>query len=105
MGELYDRLFMRYAEHRRWLAERVARQADFPDLDLRTRTKPPIHDVHYDPRELILLTREQFETLTRTRRGGRSHPASRPRRAVPVGVLATDPTPSATWGTRSRAGG
>jgi hypothetical protein len=40
---------------------------EFTDLDLRTRPKPPIYDLHYDPRELILLTREQFETLTRPR--------------------------------------
>lgn len=88
-------------EHRRWLEQRVTRQAEFfgyamdepaavrplaaaggrlvlgleldgrveafPDLELRTRPKPPIYDLHYDPHELILITREQFETLTRPR--------------------------------------
>jgi Sulfotransferase family len=88
-------------EQRRWLEQRVARQADFfgyamdqpaavrslaadggplilgseldarveefPDLELRTRPKPPIYDQHYDPRELVALTREQFEKLTRRR--------------------------------------
>jgi hypothetical protein len=40
---------------------------EFADLDLRARPKPPIYDLHYDPQKLILLTREQFETLTRPR--------------------------------------
>ena len=48
-------------------SELDARVDAFPDLDLRTRPKPPIYDVAYDPREVVLLTREPFETLNRAR--------------------------------------
>jgi hypothetical protein len=48
-------------------SELDARVDAFSDLDLRTRPKPPVYDLLYDPRELMLLTREQFETLTRRR--------------------------------------
>jgi hypothetical protein len=112
-------------EHRRWLEQRVSRQAEFfgyamdrpvavrslaaggplvlgseldgrmdqfGDLDLRRRSKPPIYDVHYDPHEVILITREQLETLTR-RRGLRAlgirlvRPLPRPVRQAAVRIV------------------
>ena len=85
----------------RWVAERLARRAEFfgydldqpapvaplsagggllvrgvelderveafADLDLRTRPRVPLYDREYDPRKVILLTREQFAHVTRPR--------------------------------------
>ena len=39
----------------------------FGDLDLRTRPQVPIYDQEPDPRELMVITREQFAYLTRPR--------------------------------------
>ncbi|HEV2812236.1 MAG TPA: sulfotransferase [Solirubrobacteraceae bacterium] len=48
--------------------EEVERRIEqFPDLDLRTRPQVPIYEREYDPREVMLITREQFALLTRPR--------------------------------------
>ncbi|HEX2086499.1 MAG TPA: sulfotransferase [Solirubrobacteraceae bacterium] len=67
----------------------------FEDLDLRTRREIPIYDGFFDPREVILLRREQFEWLTRPR-GIRGVGAAivrrfpdRPRRATVRAVRST----------------
>jgi len=39
----------------------------FGDLDLRTQPQVPIYEREYDPREVILITREQFDKLTAPR--------------------------------------
>lgn len=39
----------------------------FADLDLRTRQQVPIYDREYDPRDVMVITREQFAYLTRPR--------------------------------------
>jgi hypothetical protein len=49
----------------------AARIDAFPDLDLRTRGIVPAPDRLYNPRELIVLPREEFEHATR-RRGVRA---------------------------------
>ncbi|HEX8206300.1 MAG TPA: sulfotransferase [Solirubrobacteraceae bacterium] len=49
-------------------AELDERIEAFPDLDLRTQPQVPIYEREYDPRDVILITREQFDHLT-ARRG------------------------------------
>jgi hypothetical protein len=39
----------------------------FADLDLRTQPQVPIYEREYDPRDVILITREQFRELTERR--------------------------------------
>jgi Sulfotransferase family len=52
-------------------AAAVAARIDrFPELDLRTKGVVPVEDRLYSPRELVLLTRQDWETLT-ARRGVR----------------------------------
>jgi hypothetical protein len=47
--------------------ELAARMEAFPDLKLDVRPKPPIYDTPNDPHDVILITREQFATLTAPR--------------------------------------
>jgi hypothetical protein len=56
----------------------------FPDLDLRAQQQVPIYDREYDPREVILITREQFDHLTRPR--GLRAVAVRIARKLPMGA-------------------
>jgi hypothetical protein len=62
------------------IAERVAR---YDQINLGVQRHPPIYDTYYDPREVILLTREQFAWVTRPR-GARGAGAAVVRR-LPAG--------------------
>ncbi len=48
-------------------AEVDARIDAFPDLELRTQPQVPIYEREFDPREVMVITREQFAHLTRPR--------------------------------------